>query len=275
MTDALLCGCSIFLIMRPLSKLQATHTHHPFFHAFFTHTEVSFVHLPPHPRPRLSPWTTSSSGWPKRRKEPPSKRTPPPTSRPLANTPDAVPHLCSSQRSTFSTNFNFHRAAHTNALITPLNVLLLLLLGYTLYSNLRSQPLPTLPKEPPATVFRTFTPRTLLPFDGQGGRRIYFAVRGRVFDVTYGRQFYGPGGPYENFAGRDASRGLACGSFDEDMLTKDLDGPLDKLDDLGPDEWAAMRDWEDQFESKYLVVGRLVPVGEEDEDDKEEETKQG
>lgn len=101
-------------------------------------------------------------------------------------------------------------------------------------------------------------------------------MRGRVFDVTYGRNFYGPGGPYENFAGRDASRGLACGSFDEDVLTKDLDGPLDKLEDLGPDEWAAMRDWEEQFESKYLVVGRLVPVGEEDEDDKddkEEETK--
>jgi len=37
------------------------------------------------------------------------------------------------------------------------------------------------------------------------------------------------GGPYENFAGRDASRGLACQSFDEEMLTADLTAPLDDL----------------------------------------------
>ena len=76
---------------------------------------------------------------------------------------------------------------------------------------------------------------------------MYLAVRGKVFDVTPGRNFYGPGGPYENFAGRDASRGLACGSFDEDMLTKDLDGPLDDLSGLGQEEMQAMRDWEDRF----------------------------
>ena len=90
---------------------------------------------------------------------------------------------------------------------------------------------------------------------------VYLAVRGRVFDVTAGRNFYGPGGPYENFAGRDASRGLACGSFDEDMLTKNLEGPLDDLKDLGADEMEALRGWEERFEEKYLVVGKLVPVG--------------
>lgn len=157
--------------------------------------------------------------------------------------------------------------------MTPLNVLLILLLGYTIYTTVRSVPPPTLPKEPPATVFRTFTPRTLLPFTGEDGKPIYFAVRGRVFDVSNGRNFYGPGGPYENFAGRDASRGLACGSFDEDMLTKDLDGPLDKLDDLGPEEMEAMRGWEESFESKYLVVGNLVPVGQDGDEEEEEKEK--
>lgn len=88
-------------------------------------------------------------------------------------------------------------------------------------------------------------------------------MRGKVFDVSPGRNFYGPGGPYENFAGRDASRGLACGSFDEDMLTKDLNGPLDTLQDLGPEELQALQDWEDKFSEKYLVVGRLVAVGSE------------
>ena len=90
---------------------------------------------------------------------------------------------------------------------------------------------------------------------------VYLAVRGRVFDVTSGKNFYGPGGPYENFAGRDASRGLASGSFDEDMLTKNLEGPLDTLEGLGPEEMEALRGWEERFSEKYLVVGKLVAVG--------------
>lgn len=93
---------------------------------------------------------------------------------------------------------------------------------------------------------------------------VYLSVRGRVFDVTPGKNFYGPGGPYENFAGRDASRGLACGSFDEDMLTKNLDGPLDDLDDLDDDQKEALNGWEEKFAEKYLVVGKLVSVGSEE-----------
>ena len=92
---------------------------------------------------------------------------------------------------------------------------------------------------------------------------VYLAVRGKIFDVTSGRNFYGPGGPYQNFAGRDASRGLAFGSFDEEMLTQDLQGPLDTLQDLGEAEWEALRGWEERFQEKYLVVGELVAVGEE------------
>lgn len=87
-------------------------------------------------------------------------------------------------------------------------------------------------------------------------------MRGKVFDVSRGRNFYGPGGPYSNFAGRDASRGLACGSFDEDMLTKDLDGPLDTLSDLGKDEMEALQGWEERFNEKYDIVGRFVSIEE-------------
>ena len=108
----------------------------------------------------------------------------------------------------------------------------------------------------------TFTPLTLKPYNGETNMPVYLAVRGKVFDVTPGRNFYGPGGPYENFAGRDASRGLACGSFDEDMLTKDLNGPLDNLSGLGDAEMEALQGWEERFNEKYLVVGKLVPVSE-------------
>lgn len=92
---------------------------------------------------------------------------------------------------------------------------------------------------------------------------VYLAVRGQVFDVTPGRNFYGPGGPYANFAGRDASRGLAHGSFDENMLTEDLNGPLDSLEDLDEEQKEALQGWQERFLEKYLVVGQLVAVGDQ------------
>jgi membrane-associated progesterone receptor component len=83
---------------------------------------------------------------------------------------------------------------------------------------------------PPTVLFKTFTPKTLEPFSGKDGGRILLAINGVVFDVTAGRNFYGPGlscahrvlnacsraldGMYGNFAGRDASRGMAKQSFD-------------------------------------------------------------
>lgn len=127
--------------------------------------------------------------------------------------------------------------------------------------RLRPSPAATLPTPPPPLVFKVFTPPQLQPYNGEEGNPIFFAVRGKVFDVTPGRNFYGPGGPYQNFAGRDASRGLACQSFDEEMLTEDLNGPLDKLEDLGSDEMENLKGWEERFNEKYLTVGKLVPVG--------------
>ncbi|KAM4067014.1 cytochrome b5-like heme/steroid binding domain-containing protein [Hirsutella rhossiliensis] len=153
------------------------------------------------------------------------------------------------------------RETASAALATPLNLILASLLAYTVYTLFRPSSSSSflLAPSPPPTVFRTYTPRTLLPFDGNGpAGLVYLAVRGDVFDVSSGRNFYGPGGPYANFAGRDASRGLACGSFDEDMLTEDLDGPLDKLDGLRDDELEALRGWQERFSEKYHVVGRLV-----------------
>lgn len=46
---------------------------------------------------------------------------------------------------------------------------------------------------PPTLLFKTYTPKTLAPFDGKEGRRILLAIKGVVYDVTAGRNFYGPG----------------------------------------------------------------------------------
>lgn len=82
---------------------------------------------------------------------------------------------------------------------------------------------------------------------------VYLAVKGKVHDVTGGRNFYGPGGPYENFAGRDATRGLACQSFDEEMLTKNLDGPLDDCSDLDKDQLENLQGWVERFDEKVCM----------------------
>ena len=158
---------------------------------------------------------------------------------------------------------------------TPINFILLALFILLAYYRLRPTPPVTLPKGPPPVVFQTYTPRTLLKSNGENGKPVYLAVKGKVYDVSPGRNFYGPGGPYENFAGRDATRGLACQSFDEDMLTKDLDGPLDDCKDLDKDQLENLHGWVERFDEKvsvqivslantsltqgyqYLIVGKL------------------
>lgn len=45
----------------------------------------------------------------------------------------------------------------------------------------------------PTVLFQTYTPKTLTVFDGKDGQRILLAINGIVFDVTAGRNFYGPG----------------------------------------------------------------------------------
>ncbi|THV50038.1 hypothetical protein BGAL_0167g00010 [Botrytis galanthina] len=163
--------------------------------------------------------------------------------------------------------------AEVASLATPINLLLLSLLALLAYTTFRPKKAVPIPSAPSPIVFRTFTPPELAPFSGLNNTPVYLSVRGRVFDVSNGRNFYGPGGPYENFAGRDASRGLAKGSFDAAMLTEDLQAELDTLEDLDADELEALRGWEERFEEKYLVVGRLVSCKEKEREDREKVEK--
>ncbi|TFL02009.1 cytochrome b5 [Pterulicium gracile] len=154
---------------------------------------------------------------------------------------------------------------------TPVNTALLLYILYTvqrilLPSQKISSEVATefksnytwMPKShPPTVLFKSYTPKTLQPFDGVKNKRILLAISGMVFDVTAGANFYGPDGMYGNFAGRDASRGMAKQSFSEDMLTA-VDQPLDKLEDLTTAEIDNMKGWIDHFTNKYVVCGKLV-----------------
>ncbi|AOA64464.1 Cytochrome P450 protein Erg11p regulator protein [Komagataella phaffii CBS 7435] len=112
-------------------------------------------------------------------------------------------------------------------------------------------------KEDEPIVEGRFTPKSLYKFNGFDTENIYIAVKRNVYDVSKARQFYGPSGPYSNFAGHDASRGLAKNSFEMDVI-RSYGEPIDDLADLTPEELESLNGWESTFKSKYPVVGVLV-----------------
>ena len=104
--------------------------------------------------------------------------------------------------------------------------------------------------EPP----RDFTAQQLRAFDGKDDDTpLYVSLKGDVFDVSEARSFYGPGGGYALFAGRDASKCLATMSLEE----ADLDQPVD---DLNFGEREQLDEWHFKFKEMkgYPLLGRLA-----------------
>ncbi|CAL5867013.1 uncharacterized protein PFLUO_LOCUS1225 [Penicillium psychrofluorescens] len=117
---------------------------------------------------------------------------------------------------------------------------------------------------------------------------IYLAVNGTVFDVSANPVVYGPGGSYNFFAGRDATRAFVTGCFKED-LTPDLRGveemfvPVDDVEELSSAQRKIRREkelrearasvektvrrWDGFFRNhkKYFPVGKVVVDTEEAE----------
>ncbi|MGB5368558.1 MAG: cytochrome b5-like heme/steroid binding domain-containing protein [Polyangiales bacterium] len=112
----------------------------------------------------------------------------------------------------------------------------------------KAEPRPPLPE----AEERDYSLQELAAYDGSdSGKPLLIAIRGQVYDVTRGRDFYGPGGPYGMFAGKDCTRALAKVSFDAEMFTGGIDG-------LEPDELDKLEEWIEMFEGKYRRVGRLL-----------------
>jgi len=113
-------------------------------------------------------------------------------------------------------------------------------------------------REPP----RNFTFKQLLHFDGKRcdkldeDKPVYLSINGKVFDVSKGREFYGPGAPYEMFAGHECGVALVKMSFDESYLD-DIAG----CKSLNYSEKDELENWSQKFEHYrgYPVVGALIP----------------
>ncbi|XP_028676573.1 neudesin [Erpetoichthys calabaricus] len=97
---------------------------------------------------------------------------------------------------------------------------------------------------------RLFTDEDLVKYNGQqDGSPIYMAVKGVVFDVTSGKDYYGRGAPYNALAGKDSTRAVAKMSLEPEDLTHDTTGltsdQLKSLDDI----------FVSVYKAKYPIVG--------------------
>lgn len=142
---------------------------------------------------------------------------------------------------------------------SPINLILVSVITVLVYKIVKSKTkteMPVQEKKPLSKMRRDFTVQELKQYKGTGpDGRILIAVNGNIYDVTRRSQFYGPGGPYEAFAGHDASRGLATFSLE----TKE---EYDDLSDLNITEMNSIKEWDEQMKETYDYVGKLLKPGE-------------
>ncbi len=70
------------------------------------------------------------------------------------------------------------------------------MLVYIIRQLIKPAPVYTPPPPKPKPVMREFSREELRELVGKDGGRICMAIKGRVYDVSGGRAFYGPGGGY-------------------------------------------------------------------------------
>ncbi|XP_050307934.1 membrane-associated progesterone receptor component 1-like [Anthonomus grandis grandis] len=164
----------------------------------------------------------------------------------------------------------FFKSIFSEILESPLNIGLVAACIFLIYRIIKSrqEEQRSEPEEKPIPKMkkRDFTILELKQYTGQQeDGRVLIAVNGKVYDVTKGKRFYGPGGPYAAFAGTDASRGLAT------FNVAPGGDQYDDLSDLSPMEMESVKEWELQFNEKYEYVGRLLKPGEQPNNYSDEE----
>lgn len=95
---------------------------------------------------------------------------------------------------------------------------------------------------------RAFTEEEVARHDGSDpSLPLMLSIGGTVYDITPGRNFYGPEGVYP-FAGREVARAFA-------LLSTELSDCRDDLEGLSYLELENLREWTAKFDYKYRVLG--------------------
>jgi membrane-associated progesterone receptor component len=95
---------------------------------------------------------------------------------------------------------------------------------------------------------RAFTTEEVARHDGSDpALPLLLSIGGTVYDITPGRNFYGPQGVYP-FAGREVARAFA-------LLSTELSDCRDDLEGLSYLELENLREWTAKFDYKYRVLG--------------------
>jgi membrane-associated progesterone receptor component len=110
------------------------------------------------------------------------------------------------------------------------------------------------PVKPTEGPMLRLTSAELAEFDGVNQPRILLSIRGKLYDVTAGREMYGPSGSYSKFAGKDVTRAL--GSMD---LSHEALDDLDWQPETSKEE-KTLVDWEKKIGGKYPVCGDLIQL---------------
>jgi predicted heme/steroid binding protein len=107
---------------------------------------------------------------------------------------------------------------------------------------------PTPSKNPGSKVF---SKAELKEYDGSDtSKGPYLSLMGEVFDVSKGKDHYGPGGGYDFFSGRDGSRAFVTGEFNEEGLIEDIEG-------LGNQDYLGLQEWLEFYHKDYNYLGKL------------------
>lgn len=109
-----------------------------------------------------------------------------------------------------------------------------------------------------ASVGLSLTLEELSEFDGrplEGSSEtanLYLAIHGRIYDVTAGGSFYGPGRSYHKLVGKDATRAFCTGCLEAACLISNVDG-------LSESQLHEAHRWIELYEhhDKYKLVGSV------------------
>lgn len=134
---------------------------------------------------------------------------------------------------------------------THRDILVLALLAVILYSvqcyKVKDVELPSSMDD-----MRIFASGELAEYDGSDPEKpIYMAIKGVVFDVSTGADFYGKGASYNALVGMDSTRAVAKMSLDPSDLNSNID-------DLGDRTLESLdKVFEGTYLSKYPIAGYM------------------